>query len=92
MEPQTTPTTSPARDAKLKVVYWIAAAAMAIATVLAAMQTPVDWMAIAGRGSLIAALVLLATAKPEETRAKKVVIYALVAIALGLLLARMMNR
>ena len=91
MEQQNSPSAPPVRDAKLKAVYWIAAVAMAIATVLAAMEKPVDWMAIAGRGTLIAALVLLATAKDAETRAKKVVIYALVAVSLGLLLARLMN-
>ena len=93
MQPETPPPTSPpvGRDKMLKAVYWVAAAAMAAATVLAAMQQPVDWMAIAGRGSLIAALVLLATAKPVETRGKKIVIYGLVAVALGLLLARFMK-
>jgi hypothetical protein len=77
---------------KLRPVYWVAAAAMAISVVFEAMESPPDWMAIAGRGALIAALVLLATAKAEETRAKKVLIYALSAVALGLLLARIMNR
>jgi hypothetical protein len=90
MEPQISQPS--ARDTKLKVMYWIAAGAMTIAAVLAAMEKPVDWMGIAGRGSLIAALVLLATARPEETRAKKIVIYTLVAVALGLLVARIVNR
>jgi quinol-cytochrome oxidoreductase complex cytochrome b subunit len=90
MEQQTT--NPPARDTKAKALYWIAAAAMTMATVLASMERPVDWMAIAGRGSLIAALVLLATAKPQETRGKKVLIYGLCAVALALLLARLMNR
>jgi hypothetical protein len=77
---------------KLRPMYWVAAAAMVVATIMAAMERPLDWMSIAGRGSLVAALVLLATAKAEETRGKKVLIYALTAVALGLLLARIMNR
>ena len=88
--PQPQPKGEAAR--KLRPLYWIAAVAMAIAVVLEALESPPDWMAIAGRGALVAALVLLATAKPEETRAKKVVIYALAAVSLGLLLARFMNR
>jgi hypothetical protein len=92
MEPQLNQPPAPPRDVKVKALYWIAAAAMLIATVLAVMERPLDWMSIAGRISLIAALVLLATAKPEETRSKKVLIYALTAVALGLLLARILNR
>ena len=76
----------------LRILYWLAAAAMVIALVMELMSPTPHWMAIAGRGSLIAALVLLATAKAEETRAKKVLIYALTAVALGLLLARILTR
>ena len=87
METQTPPT-STGRDAKLKVLYWIAAAAMTIAVVLDAMKEPTNWLSIGARGSLIAALVLLATARDAETRGKKLLIYALIAISLGLLLAK----
>jgi uncharacterized membrane protein len=90
MEPQVSQ--PPRKDTKLRPVWWIVAAAMTVATVLAAMERPMDWMAIAGRGALTAAAVLLATAKPEETRGKKILIYALTAVSLGLLLARIMNR
>jgi hypothetical protein len=90
METQT-PQSSPKRDTKVRALYWIAAIAMTIAIVLDAMER-IDWMSLVGRGALVAALVILATAKPEETKTKKVAIYALAAIALGLLLARLMNR
>lgn len=76
------------RDAKLKALYWIAAAAMTIALVLEAMKQPANWLAIGARGSLIAALVLLATARDAETRGKKLLIYGLIAVSLGLLLAK----
>ena len=90
MEPQTEQ--PPGREAKLKGVWWIAAGAMTVATVLVAVRTPGDWMAIVGRGSLVAAMVLLATARPAETRAKKVLIYALCAVSLALLIARIVTR
>jgi hypothetical protein len=80
--------TPQARDTKLKALYWIAAAAMSIAVVLEAMKQPVNWLSIGARGSLVAALVLLATAKPAETHGKKLLIYGLIAVSLGLLLAK----
>lgn len=92
MEPETGQAQPVKRDSKLRPIYWLAAAAMTISVVMEAMTPAPDWMAIAGRGSLIAACVLLATAKTEETRTKKILIYALTAVALGLLLARIMNR
>ena len=79
-------------NSKLKAMWWLVAAALVIATVLAALARPIDWMAIVGRSALIVAAVLLATAKPEETRSKKVLIYTLCAVSLGLLLARFINR
>ena len=72
---------------RLKLVYWIAAAAMTISIVLDVMKTP-NWLSVGGRVSLVIAMVILATAKPVETRAKKIVVYALCAISLGLLLAK----
>jgi hypothetical protein len=85
MEPQTPPTTT---SRSLKPVYWVAALAMTAATVWAAIKE-FDWQSIAGRSALIAALVLLATARPQETRGWKIAVYTLVAISLGLLLARL---
>ena len=76
------------RDAKLKALYWIAAAAMTIAVVLDAMKQPANWLSIGARAALIVALVLLATAKPVETHGKKLLIYGLIALSLGLLVAR----
>jgi hypothetical protein len=75
-------------DTKLKVLYWIAAAAMTIAVVLDAMKQPTNWLSIGARGTLIAVLVLLATAKRVETHGKKLLIYGLIALSLGLLLAK----
>lgn len=89
MEPQTTPT--PAKRAPIKGLYWLAAAAMAVAGALTIVQDS-DYMKAAGQFALVVALVLLATARPEETRAKKIAIYALVAISIGLWLARWLGR
>ena len=75
------------KQTKLKAVYWVASAAIVIAIVIEAMNTP-NWLSIASRGSLLAALILLATARPAETRAKKLLIYALLAVSLGLLIAK----
>ena len=91
MATQTPPTPSSSRNKAVRPLYWIAAAAMTIATVMDALDGT-DWMAITGRGCLIVALVLLATAKDEETKMKKIAIYTLAAISLGLLIARLMNR
>ena len=92
MEPQDQLSATGDKRRMTQIGWWIVAATMTIATVLAAMEKPIDWLAMAGRGMLIAAAVLLATAKPAETRGKKVLIYALCAVSLGLLLARIMNR
>ena len=77
---------------RVKPLYWLAAAMMTIAVIYDLMRPPVNWLSIAGRGALIAALVLLATARPVETKGKKLLIYFLAAIALGLLIARLVNR
>jgi hypothetical protein len=87
MEAQT-PETPPRSDAKLKTVYWIVAAALTVGVVLDVLRWPVNWLSVAGSAALIAVLVLLATAKPVETRGKKLLIYGLIAVSLGLLLAR----
>ena len=92
MEPQSQLSATGDKRRMTQIGWWVVAATMTAATVLAAMEKPIDWMAMVGRGSLIAAAVLLATAKPEETRGKKVLIYALCAVSLGLLLARVLNR
>ena len=87
-----TPQASGQLDSKLKIVYWIVAAAMMVGVVLEAMKRPVNWLSLSASGTLIAALVLLATAKPVETRGKKLVIYALIAVTAGLTLARILSR
>lgn len=91
MEPQPQPPQPPDRGTRIKVAYWIAAALMTIAAIVSLVREA-DYMKAAGNLSLVVALVLLATAKPAETRAKKVLIYALVAISLGLLIARIVTR
>lgn len=90
METQT-PETGGQFNSKLKIVYWIAATAMTIGVVLDAMKRPVNWLSLASSVALIAVLVLLATAKPVETRAKKLLIYALIAVSLGLLVAKIVG-
>ena len=85
MEQQNAPTTGARRN--LKPLYWIAAVAMAIAAILELREEP-DYLKASSRVALIVALVMLATAKPVESRAKKVAIYVVLAIAIGLLLAR----
>ena len=70
-------------------LYWLAAAAMAVAVVLEVLEPPVDYMKVGSRVALLVALVLLATARPAETKAKKVVIYVLVLVAVILLVWRM---
>ena len=88
MEQQNTPATGTARN--LKPLYWIAAVAMAIAAILELREEP-DYLKASSRVALIVALVMLATAKPVESRAKKVAIYVVLAIAIGLLLARLIG-
>jgi hypothetical protein len=88
MEQQNTPTTGTVRN--LKPLYWIAAVAMAIAAILELREEP-DYLKASSRVALIVALVMLATAKPVESRAKKVAIYVVLAIAIGLLLARLIG-
>jgi lysylphosphatidylglycerol synthetase-like protein (DUF2156 family) len=86
MEQQNAPATGTRRN--LKPLYWIAAIAMAIAAVLELRNEP-DYLKASSRLALIVALVMLATAKPAESRAKKIAIYVVLAIAVGLLLTRM---
>lgn len=88
MEQQNTPATGTARN--LKPLYWIAAVAMAIAAILELREEP-DYLKASSRVALIVALVMLATAKPVESRAKKVAIYVVLVIAIGLLLARLIG-
>ncbi|MEX2151738.1 MAG: hypothetical protein WD825_00265 [Gemmatimonadaceae bacterium] len=89
METQTPPT--PAKRPGYKGLYWIAAGAMTVAGALAIIQDS-DYLKAGGQFALVVALVLLATARPEETRAKKVAIWALLAIAIALLLVRVLGR
>ena len=72
---------------KLKLMYWIAAAAMLISIVLDVLKSP-NWYSIGGRVSLVIAMILLATAKPVETHGKKVLVYALCGVAIVLLILK----
>lgn len=82
------PTPRP-NQSPMKILYWIAAVAMAIALVLEMREPPVDYLKVASRVALLLALVLLATARPAETKAKKGVIYALVVFAAVMLVIRL---
>lgn len=73
----------------MKVLYWIAAAALAVAIALEFVNPPADYMKLGSRVALLGALILLATARPAETRGKKVLIYALVIVAAVLLVVRL---
>lgn len=87
---QPTPTPDPTlpQQKNIKLLYWIAAAALAVAIILEIVRPPVDYMKIGSRAALLIALVLLATARPAETKWKKVLIYALVVVAAVLLVWR----
>ena len=84
-------TQSPADNSKLKPLYWLAAGAMTIAVVLDVIRPPINWLSVGGRVPLILALVVLATAKPAETRGKKFLIYGLIILSIGLLVAKLMR-
>lgn len=73
----------------MKVLYWLAAAALAIAIALEFVNAPVDYVKLVSRLALLGALILLATARPAETRGKKILIYALVILAAALLVYRL---
>jgi hypothetical protein len=73
---------------KLKLMYWLAAAALAIAIVLDLLDPPVNWLKFMGRVPLVIVLVMLATAKSAETRGKKMLMYGLIALSIALFLAR----
>lgn len=80
---------SPTQRKQIKILYWVAAAALTAAIGLELVNPPVDYMKLASRVALLAALILLATARPAETRGKKLLIYALVIVAAALLVARL---
>lgn len=80
--------TTPQRK-QIKWLYWLAAAALAFAIALEFVSPPVDYVKLVSRVALLAALVLLATARPAETRSKKILIYALVILAAALLVLRL---
>lgn len=84
-----TPGQSAPPQQRLKLLYWVAAAAMVVATVLEVTDGTPDPLKIGSRVALVLALILLGTARSVETRGKKILIYLLVAVALGLLLARL---
>jgi hypothetical protein len=79
----------PPQRKQMKVLYWLAAAALAFAIALEFVNPPVDYMKLVSRVALLASLILLATARPAETRGKKILIYALVILAAALLVVRL---
>jgi hypothetical protein len=91
-QPENTPAdpTPPPRK-QMKILYWIAAAALTLAIALEFVRPPVDYVELVSRLALLAALILLATARPAETKGKKVLIYALVIVAAALLLVRIVS-
>jgi hypothetical protein len=74
---------------QIRILYWIAAAALTLAIALEFVNPPVDYMKLVSRLALLAALILLATARQAETKAKKVLIYALVIVAAALFVIRL---
>jgi len=83
------PDSTPPQRSQMKVLYWIAAAALTVAIALEFVNPPLDYMKLGSRVALLGALILLATARPAETKGKKVLIYALVIVAAVLLVARL---
>jgi hypothetical protein len=90
-QPPASPTPDPTlpQRKQMKALYWVAAAALAIATALEFVNPPVDYTKAVSRLALLVALILLATARPAETRGKKILIYALVILAAALLVYRL---
>lgn len=83
------PDPTPPPRSQMKVLYWIAAAALTVAIALEFVNPPLDYLKLGSRVALLGALILLATARPAETKGKKVLIYALVIVAAVLLLVRL---
>lgn len=89
-QPASPPTPDPTPQRKqMKWLYWVAAAALAVAVALEFVNSPVDYLKLVSRLALLGALILLATARPAETRGKKILIYALVIVAAALLVYRL---
>jgi hypothetical protein len=86
--PPTPDPTLPQRK-QMKWLYWVAAAALAAAIALEFVNPPLDYTKLVSRIALLGALILLATARPAETRGKKTLIYALVILAAALLVYRL---
>ena len=80
---------SPTPRRQIRILYWIAAAALTLAIALEFVNPPVSYVELGSRLALLGALILLATARPAETRGKKVLIYALVLVAAVLLVVRL---
>ena len=87
-QPPSPAPTTPQRS-QIKLLYWIAAAALIVAIALDIGNPPLDYMKLGSRVALLGALVLLATARPAETKGKKMLIYALVIVAALLLVVRL---
>lgn len=93
METQTpTPRTTRrlASRAQAKALYWLAAAAQAIATALDLAEG--DQLKTAGQFSLVLCLVLLATSGAEVSKFRALLVYIMIAVAIGLFVARFMAR
>jgi hypothetical protein len=89
MQTETPPTVRRFRDrAKAKAFYWLAAGAQTIAAALDVRDG--DELKTAAQFSLALALVLLASAGPEQSRFRTFLIYLILAAAIGLLFARVL--
>lgn len=76
--------------AKARAFYWLAAGAQTIAAGLDVREG--DELKTAAQFSLALALVLLASAGPEPSRFRSLIVYLALAAAIGLLVARVLAR
>jgi hypothetical protein len=90
MHTETPPTVRQVRDRRAKALYWLAAAAQTIAAALDVKDG--DQLKTASQFSIALALVLLATAGPEQSRFRSFIIYVVLAATIGLLVARVLAR
>lgn len=94
MEPQTPPTPRTTRRlasrAQARALYWLAAAAQAVATAIDLREG--DQLKTAGQFSLVLTLVLLATAGSEVSKGRAFLVYIAIAVAIGLFVARALAR
>lgn len=76
--------------AQVKTLYWIAAFTQGVAALLDLSDR--DQLKTAGQLSLALALVLLATSSADQGWFKTFIVYVVLAVSIGLLLARVLAR